>query len=384
MNPPANIAMALQPPSATHRAAGFGAGLAREWRRAAWTVRLSAICLLAFYILAAAAPFFAPYDPAFQYRDLPDCSPMRLHLSPPSQWNHALLFAYPMKLADPAARIYVEDRSRKTWIRFFHRGHLFTTESAADPFFILGSDALGRDLFSRIAYGARVSMCVGLVGVAISFSLGITIGAFSGYVGGVTDNLIMRWTEIEMSLPSFYFLLALAAVIPSGVGTVLTFFLIVSIMSFISWAGFARIIRGMAASVRTRPYVEAARALGASRARILYRHVIPSLLGYATVAATLSIPGFILGESALSLLGLGIQEPAASWGNLLAQAQDVQSLSRYPWILTPGLFIFLTVMSFNFLGDHLRDRLDPGNAPDLHPHRHRVTSSSGDHSPEVR
>jgi peptide/nickel transport system permease protein len=266
-----------------------------------------------------------------------------------------------MRIAEPQARIFAADFTRKTFVRFFHRGHLFTTDSAKVPYFIMGSDGLGRDLFSRIVYGARVSMCVGLIGVLISFSLGITVGAFSGYIGGLVDNLIMRWSEIEMSLPSFYFLLALAAVIPSGLSTVVTFFLIVAIMSFISWAGFARIIRGMAASVRTRPYVEAARALGASRTRVLFLHIVPSVLGYAIVAATLSIPGFILGESALSLLGLGIQEPAASWGNLLAQAQDVQSLARYPWILIPGAFIFLSVMSFNFLGDYLRDRLDPGN-----------------------
>ncbi len=227
---------------------------------------------------------------------------------------------------------------------------------------MLGSDGLGRDLFSRIVYGARVSMCVGLIGVLISFSLGITVGALSGYVGGLTDYLIMRWSEIEMSLPSFYFLLALAAVIPAGISAATRFFLIVAIMSFISWAGLARVIRGMASSVRSRPYVEAARAMGASRWRIITRHIIPSVIGYAVVAATLSIPGFILGESALSLLGLGIQEPTASWGNLLTQAEDPQNLARYPWILIPGLFIFLAVMSFNFLGDHLRDRLDPGNS----------------------
>jgi peptide/nickel transport system permease protein len=137
--------------------------------------------------------------------------------------------------------------------------------------------------------------------------------------------------------------------------------MIVAIMSFIGWAGFARVIRGMSAAVRSVPYVEAARALGASRWRIITRHIIPSIIGYAIVAATLSIPGYILGESALSLLGLGIQEPAASWGNLLAAAQDIQNLEHYPWILIPGIFIFLTVMSFNFLGDHLRDRLDPAN-----------------------
>src|SRR5258708_14354891 len=204
-------------------------------------------------------------------------------------------------------------------------------------------------------------MCVGLVGVMVSFSLGAPVGALAGYIGGTVDFLIMRWSEIEMSLPSFYFLLALAAVIPSGLSAVATFFMIVAIMSFISWAGFARIIRGMASSVRSRPYVEAARALGASRWRIITRHIIPSVMGYAIVAATLSIPGFILGESALSLLGLGIQEPAASWGNLLAQAEDVQNLMHFPWILAPGIFIFLTVMSFNLLRAYLPDPLAPHN-----------------------
>ncbi len=286
---------------------------------------------------------------------------MRLHLSAPAEWVHGFFYAYPMKLQDSLARKFVEDCSRKTYVRFFHNGHLFTTESPADPWFLLGSEGLGRDLFSRIVYGARVSMCIGLVGVFISFSLGITVGAFSGYTGGLIDNLIMRWCEIEMSLPSFYFLLALAAIIPSGMSTVATFFMIVAIMAFISWAGFARVIRGMAASVRSAPFVEAGRALGGSRRRLLGRHVIPSLLGFAAVNASLSIPGYILGESALSLLGLGIQEPASSWGNLLSQAMDPQNIEHYPWVLIPGLFISVAVMSFNFLGDYLRDRLDPGN-----------------------
>ncbi|HLI81681.1 MAG TPA: ABC transporter permease [Candidatus Binataceae bacterium] len=340
---------------------GMIAGLLREWRLASWPVRFSALCLVLFYLLAIASPFIAPYDPTYQNRRLPDCPPMRLHLSAPSEWSHAFLYAYPMRMVDAEARKFAEDRSAKTYVHLLSYGHLLTTEPGAPPFFLMGSEGLGRDLFSRIVYGSRVSMFVGLIGVTISFGLGITVGALSGYVGGLLDNLIMRWSEIEMSLPSFYFLLALAAIIPSGMSAVATFFMIVAIMSFISWAGFARIIRGMAASVRSVPFVEAARALGGSRWRVLTRHVMPSVLGYAIVAATLSIPGFILGESALSLLGLGIQEPASSWGNLLAQAEDVQSLARYPWILIPGVFIFLAVMSFNFLGDHLRDRLDPSN-----------------------
>ena len=340
---------------------GYLAGMRSEWRLASWPVRFSALCLLLFYLLAIASPLIAPYDPTYQNRRLPDCPPMALHLSPPSEWSHAFFYAHPMTMVDAQARKFSADRGNKTYVHLFSFGHLFTTEPGAPPFFLLGSESLGRDLFSRIVYGSRVSMFVGLIGVAISFGLGITIGALSGYVGGLLDNLIMRWSEIEMSLPSFYFLLALAAIIPSGMSAVATFFMIVAIMSFISWAGFARIIRGMAASVRSVPFVEAARALGGSRWRVLTRHVMPSVLGYAIVASTLSIPGFILGESALSLLGLGIQEPASSWGNLLAQAEDVQNLARYPWILIPGLFIFLAVMSFNFLGDHLRDRLDPSN-----------------------
>jgi peptide/nickel transport system permease protein len=343
------------------RIRNMAAAVRDEWREAPLTARLAIVCLLIFYLFAAASPAIAPYDPTYQYRNLPDCPPMHLHLSAPAEWSRGLLYAYPMKMDDALARHFVEDRSRRTYIRFFHRGHLFTTESPDDPYFMFGSEALGRDLLSRIVYGARVSMCIGLVGVLISFSLGISVGAFSGLMGGRTDNLIMRWCEIEMSLPSFYFLLALAAVIPPGMSTVATFFMIVAIMSFIGWAGFARVIRGMAASLRSAPYVEAGRALGGSRTRLLLRHVIPSVLGFAAVNASLSIPGYILGESALSLLGLGIQEPASSWGNLLAQAMDPQNIEHYPWVLIPGVFISVTVMAFNFLGDHLRDRLDPSN-----------------------
>ena len=358
--PPRMIAPEATAP-APREETSWRARLAGEWRRASWTVRLSTLCLLVFYLLAAASPIIAPYDPTYQNRAMPDCPPMRLHLSPPSEWSRGVLWAHPMLLSDAGARTYRPDTSRRIYLHFFSRGHLFTTDSADDPIFVMGSEGLGRDLFSRIVYGARVSMSVGLLGVLITFSLGITVGAISGYLGGLVDNLIMRWSEIEMSLPSFYFLLALAAIIPPGLSTVATFMMIVAIMSFISWAAFARVIRGMASSVRSRPYVEAARALGASRWRIITLHIIPSVVGYAIVAATLSIPGYILGESALSLLGLGIQEPASSWGNLLAQAEDVQNLARYPWILIPGLFIFLAVMSFNFLGDYLRDRFDPSS-----------------------
>lgn len=324
-----------------------------------WPVRVSVVVLAVFYAVALFAPFVAPYHFAEQNRGFPNCPPSPLRMNPPSLWlRDGLLYTYSYSLAEGSGRRYVrsDDKIPLAW---FTRGSLLTTAEPSARVFLLGTDGLGRDLFSRIVYGSRISLTVGLLGVAISFAIGLAVGAVAGYVGGRFDDVVMRATEVLMSLPSFYFLLALAAVIPPSLTSAQTFLMIVVIMSFIRWAGFARIIRGMVCSIRELDYVQSARALGAGRARIIVRHVIPSTFGYTIVAATLSIPGFILGESALSLLGLGIQEPDASWGNLLADAQNVQSIAQFPWILTPGVFIFLTIMAFNFLGDYLRDTLDP-------------------------
>jgi peptide/nickel transport system permease protein len=236
--------------------------------------------------------------------------------------------------------------------------HLFGTTSKG-PLFIMGSDNLGRDMFSRIVFAARVSLFIGLGGVLISFFLGILLGGISGFFGGTVDLLIQRLIEFIMSIPQIPLWMGLSAAIPVDWTGIQKFFAIVLILSLVGWTGLARVVRGKIISLREEDYVTAAKISSASDMAIIFKHLLPGFTSYLIVHITISIPGMILGETTLSFLGLGITPPNVSWGSLLQQAQDVTVLGHYPWLLYPCAAIILAVVLFNFMGDGLRDAADP-------------------------
>ena len=342
----------------------------RQFRRSQLGVAGS-VLLAIFYTLALFAPFVAPYSQEEMDRQRFFHPPHPLHWVYRGRF-HLLPFIYPTRLEDPGNLTYREDRSRIVPVRFFVRGAPYRLLGlipsrrhwiGVDPperLFLLGADSFGRDVFSRLLFGAQISLTVGLVGIAISFTIGLLLGGISGYFGGWIDTVTMRATELLLSIPGLYLIIALRGIFPTDLPSQQVYLAIVAILAFIAWAGLARIVRGMVLSIRQADYVAAAEALGMSRLRIIWRHILPNTMSFVIVAATISIPVYILGEVVLSFLGVGVQEPAASWGNMLNQARSLRVLSSFPWLVyVPGAAIFLTVMAFNLLGDGLRDALDP-------------------------
>ena len=333
---------------------------------------VSGIFLLTCYLLLPFVGFIAPYGPNDRNSE---------HLFAPPQsvrWVHEGQFigpfVYPTTSEPDLVTFqwkFVPDTSRPLPLEFFCEGtsykiaglipsntHLFCPPEGA-TLFLWGSDRLGRDVFSRILYGAQLSLTVGLIGITVSFVLGITFGSMAGYFGGRIDWVINRVIEILRSLPELPLWLALSAAVPSNWGPVAVFFIISIILGILDWPGLARSVRAKFLSLREEEYVRAAEMMGASSRRVIRKHLLPNFMSHLIASATLSIPAMILGETALSFLGLGLRAPAVSWGVMLNDAQNLASIEIYPWTAIPMLPIIVIVLAFNFLGDGLRDSLDP-------------------------
>jgi peptide/nickel transport system permease protein len=333
--------------------------------------------LVILYFIAIFAEFVSPCRPDAYDLDHPYCPPQLLRWS----LEHGLHVRAMVQTTDPITlrRTYEEHAQNVVGIRLLARTDAYHLAGAipmqrrllgvreqppgagatAATFHLLGADKYGRDILSRIAHGARISLSVGIIGIVVTFVLGALIGGISGYAGGRTDNLIQRAIEIVNAFPHLPLWLALAAVMPDDWSPLRVYFAITVVLSLLGWTGLARVVRGKILSLREEDYVTAARLVGASHSRILLRHLIPGFTSHIIVALSLSVPGMILGETSLSFLGLGLRPPIVSWGVMLQDCMDIQAVRYYPWLMFPVFFIVSTVLAFNFIGDGLRDAADP-------------------------
>jgi peptide/nickel transport system permease protein len=353
--------------------------VASQWQLMWWRFRkhkmalVSTVILAALYLMGVFSEFFAPYSPTAFDRTLAFAPPQKVHLR--DQHGVRSPFVYGIKQArDPKTLeiAYDIDTDRKYPIKLLIHGdsyeiwgliagdiHFFGTGDEEGPMLLLGTDRMGRDMLSRIITGARISLSIGLVGVFLSLTLGIMIGGLSGYYGGVVDMLSQRIIEVLRSIPRIPLWMALSAAVPPFWSPVKIYFGITLVLSFVGWTDMARVVRGRFLSLREEDFVMAAKLVGSSEPRIVLRHMVPSFLSYIIASITLAIPGMIIGETALSFLGVGLREPVVSWGVLLKEAQMLSTVAVAPWLLLPGVAVVLSVLTFNFAGDGLRDAADP-------------------------
>ena len=345
---------------------------------------VSLYLLVVLYTMALFAEFFSPYPQSWKNLSYAYCPPT----TPAVSLEHGF-FTHALRLqVDPITlrKYYIEDRDEVFPLGFFVKGvpyrllglipmdrHFFGVdlsryqgtndgENAEPVFLLLGADRYGRDILSRVVYGSRISLSIGLSAILITFILGVTIGGVSGYCGGGVDTVIQRVIEIINSFPQLPLWLAIGAVVPGDWPPLRVYFAITIVLSLLNWTGLARVVRGKILALRDEDYALAARLIGANHGRIIFRHLLPGFTSHIIVTLTLSVPGMILGETALSFLGLGLRPPVVSWGVMLQDCLNLQVVASYPWLLMPVVLIIMTVLSFNFLGDGLRDAADPYSA----------------------
>jgi peptide/nickel transport system permease protein len=354
--------------------------VATQWQLVWWRYRkhrlamAGAIMLILFYGAVLAADFLAYADPEATEAELSLVPPQSIHWFDDGKFSPYVYGFTGTRDPKTFKRVYTLDPNIKIPVRFFAKGleykwlgfipsntHLIGTEGvpAGGTLFLWGADVQGRDVWSRLMYATRTSLVIGMVSVALSLILGIVLGGISGYYGGILDTIIQRVIEILRSIPTIPLWMGLTAALPSSWSVRQVYFAITVIISLLGWTGLARVVRGRFLSLREEDFVMAARLSGCSRMRIILRHMVPSFLSHIIASTTLAIPAMIISETALSFLGLGLRPPAISWGVLLQDAQNVQAIAISPWLLLPAIPVIFAVLSFNFVGDGLRDAADP-------------------------
>jgi len=352
--------------------------MASQWRIMWWKFRRHRLAVIAgtvlviMYASILICEFLSPYNLATRHTDFIYAPPQAMHLFHKGAFVGPFVYGYDYTLnmstlrreytPNPDVlqrlRFFCSGDRYKMWGQFVSNLHL-VCPAEGGTLFLLGTDRLGRDLMSRIIYGARISLTIGLFGITISFLLGIIIGGVAGYYGGWVDNLIQRFIEVVRSFPEIPLWMSLSAILPVTWPPLWIYFGITIILGLLDWPGLARAVRSKLLALREEEFCTAAQLMGASPARIIGRHLLPSFASHLIASATLSIPAMILGETALSFLGLGLRPPITSWGVLLAEAQNINVVALYPWLMLPVLPVIIAVLAFNFLGDGLRDAADP-------------------------